>query len=277
MLKGYRLELRRYEGADRAHSHDHHQIVLPLQGWMEMDVDGRQEAVTGRHAAVIPAGRQHHFDVSAENHFLILDVTARDLSFAAWPPVPGRDLWAVAEAEPFVPLDPAFSRFCGFVANELTAYDQQGWAQDGLSRSLLEALARRMDLPQESEPVALGRAKAFMAARFEQTLDVGDIARAAHVSPSRLFALFRDHLGTSPQGFLADLRMERAAGLLMKTELSVAQVALAVGYGDQSAFSRAFRRHLGQSPGAYRRARRAESSFGTKTESPGQDRGGPAS
>ncbi|HWU59099.1 MAG TPA: AraC family transcriptional regulator [Microbacteriaceae bacterium] len=47
--------------------------------------------------------------------------------------------------------------------------------------------------------------------------------------------------------------MEQGKQLLDREQLSVAEAAVRLGYGSEAAFSRAFRRHVGASPGAWRR------------------------
>ena len=48
------IEIRRYDSESVSHEHDHHQLVLPLSGALEMEVDGRGGLVAGRRAAAIP-------------------------------------------------------------------------------------------------------------------------------------------------------------------------------------------------------------------------------
>jgi AraC-like DNA-binding protein len=50
--------------------------------------------------------------------------------------------------------------------------------------------------------------------------------------------------------------MQKAAGLLREGQATLAEVAAEVGYDSEAAFSKAFKRSLGSTPGAYRRAAR---------------------
>jgi len=81
---------------------------------------------------------------------------------------------------------------------------------------------------------------------------VDDLARGAHTSRSVLGERFRALLGQSPIRYLVEWRMQLAAGLLRSTQLRLAAIAERAGYGSEAAFSRAFRRHLGQSPAEWR-------------------------
>lgn len=85
---------------------------------------------------------------------------------------------------------------------------------------------------------------------YEWTADA--LARRAATSRSVLGDRFRQLLGQSPMAYVAEWRMQIAANLLRTTSLKLAQVAERCGYGSEPAFSRAFHRHLGLSPAAWR-------------------------
>lgn len=78
------------------------------------------------------------------------------------------------------------------------------------------------------------------------------MAQAAHLSPSRFSAVFREAVGLAPIDYLVKLRMQRARQLLPDRAFSVAQIAAQVGYDDAFYFSRLFKAHYGFSPRAYR-------------------------
>jgi AraC-like DNA-binding protein len=82
---------------------------------------------------------------------------------------------------------------------------------------------------------------------------VASLARAAHLSPSRMSMRFTSALGMGPMRYAARWRVLRATRLLRETELSVEQVGDRVGYPNPAAFSRVFRRLAGCSPTRWRR------------------------
>lgn len=84
---------------------------------------------------------------------------------------------------------------------------------------------------------------------------VTDLAAEAAVSRSVLDDRFRHVLSKSPIRYLADWRMHVASGLLAETDLTVGAIARRVGYESEEAFSRAFKRRNGTSPGLWREAR----------------------
>ncbi|XYH96908.1 helix-turn-helix domain-containing protein [Sorangium sp. So ce1128] len=83
------------------------------------------------------------------------------------------------------------------------------------------------------------------------------LARTAGMSRSVFAARFKGALGVGPLEYLTRWRMHRAAELLADAAESTAAVASAVGYDTDGAFVKAFKRHTGETPGAYRRKARA--------------------
>jgi AraC-like DNA-binding protein len=101
------------------------------------------------------------------------------------------------------------------------------------------------------DPV-LSRALALVHAAPERKWSVPDLAAAACVSRSLLDDRFRSVLGTSPMRYVAQWRLHVAQDLLASSDLSVCQVSRRVGYDAEEAFSRAFKREFGTSPGVWR-------------------------
>jgi AraC-like DNA-binding protein len=82
---------------------------------------------------------------------------------------------------------------------------------------------------------------------------VSELAACATVSRATLARRFAATIGEPPLSYLARWRMLLAARLLRDTSDPLAAVARAVGYGSEFAFAKAFKRHHGTTPGAYRR------------------------
>ncbi len=87
---------------------------------------------------------------------------------------------------------------------------------------------------------------------------VADLACRCRLSEAYLTRLFRQHLGLPPVAYLARLRAERAAALL-RSDRTVQEVAVEVGWPEPSYFARRFRQHLGVSAREYRACLRKES------------------
>jgi AraC-like DNA-binding protein len=108
--------------------------------------------------------------------------------------------------------------------------------------------------PAEDTNRRMLRARDAIDRDFAEPLDVATLARVAHVSPAHFSRTFRRTFGETPHRYLQRRRIERAMALLRTTDLSVVDVALAVGFSSHGTFSRTFRDLLGTSPTGYRRS-----------------------
>lgn len=99
----------------------------------------------------------------------------------------------------------------------------------------------------------LSRAFAAIHAKVEHHWTVEELAREAGMSRSAFAARFRGSVGLSPLDYVTRWRMFRAAGLLRQGRYSIAEIAIRVGYENESAFAKAFKRVTGTTPGAYRK------------------------
>src|SRR6185312_2961653 len=108
--------------------------------------------------------------------------------------------------------------------------------------------------PMAYAPTArhLLRAKDLADARYDEPLDVGDLARAAGLSPAHFSREFRAAFGESPHAYLLTRRLERAAALLTTTDRSVAEICFDVGLRSVGSFTTSFGRAYGCSPSVYR-------------------------
>lgn len=91
---------------------------------------------------------------------------------------------------------------------------------------------------------------------------IGDLALEFHLSASHLQHLFKAHTGSRLGRRLAEQRLHRAALLLLQSNMSVKEVAYAVGYKHPPSFVRAFERFFQRAPGHYRQEMLSERRFG---------------
>ncbi len=88
---------------------------------------------------------------------------------------------------------------------------------------------------------------------YDNVLELEDVARRIATSRRQLQRAFAEAGGTSFRSHLATVRMRRALELLATGAVPVREVALTVGYRQPAQFAKAFRRHHGASPSAFRR------------------------
>jgi AraC-like DNA-binding protein len=100
----------------------------------------------------------------------------------------------------------------------------------------------------------IGKALAALHDRPAEAWSLDDLARESGLSRSLLAERFAYFVGMPPIQYLTQWRMQLAAERLRATNASLAEIATAVGYGSESAFSRAFKRQVGMAPATFRQA-----------------------
>ena len=92
----------------------------------------------------------------------------------------------------------------------------------------------------------------FIHVGAERDITLAEVAKAVGLSRSGLATKFKELVGDTPMNYLTSGRMLKAREILQSGSVPLLEVAERVGYTSESAFSRAFKREHGQSPGAFR-------------------------
>ncbi|MFQ9269928.1 AraC family transcriptional regulator [uncultured Ruminococcus sp.] len=92
----------------------------------------------------------------------------------------------------------------------------------------------------------------YIEHNFQNEITIEDIAGVCGLNRTYFGKIFKEALGKTPQEFLLNYRMLKAAELLKLTSLSIGDIGLAVGYANQMHFSRAFKNNYGISPREWR-------------------------
>lgn len=88
----------------------------------------------------------------------------------------------------------------------------------------------------------------IMEKHLESPLPLPEVCAMAGISQRQLDRLFRRHVKASPAQYYRDIRLDRARGLVTQTELPMAQVAQAAGFGSHDHFARAYKARFGLPP-----------------------------
>ena len=95
---------------------------------------------------------------------------------------------------------------------------------------------------------------------YAEKLSVADAAALARMSAPQFMKTFKKVAGTTLVAYLNHVRLANGSRLLRETSLSVAEIASAVGFADQSYFDKRFKRAFGRTPMAFRVGTRSKSS-----------------
>ena len=253
------IALRGYGAVEETDLHDFHQIVLGLDGEMVMTVDGVGERIDQGSAWLIPAGARHDYAGIGENRQLVLDLPAAALA------VPER-LFKTARA---VRIDPALTGLVRKIAQRAAlAAPPSGTSErtvtmctrrfhwDASAQLCAAVLAQTGIASNEAFEAAAGldfaRIDRWLRAHLAEPLRIADLAAHCGFGMRRFHQLFIEAFGETPHRYLQRLRLDTSLALLAEPRLSLTQVALEVGFGDQSAFTHAFTRRFGLAPGQWR-------------------------
>jgi AraC family transcriptional regulator len=250
---GFRLTEARYSPNQTLPQHAHERAVLSfiVDGWVRERRGSTDQICRPRGLVSIPAGEPHGETFPAPGtRCLIIEVpderaaTMRSLSPEfAWP--------SYTSGAPVAALGLAAYR-------EFRHPDNlSSLAIEGLVLQLATLVMRR-DWPAPSTRASrwLDNVREMIHANFRgpRPLRIAELAVEAQVHPVYLARAFRRRYRCSPAEYVRRLRVEAAAELLAGSRASLARVASAAGFSDQSHLSRQFRAWVGMSPGEYRRS-----------------------
>lgn len=246
------LSLRRYGAVSACDVHAFHQIVLGVDGAMEMAVDGVGHRIDARHAWLIPAGARHEYSGIGENRQLVLDVPCASLAlperfFSHSVPLTMSDALVGLVREAAAYADPTADAIPSAHLARRFAWDTAARLATFLGDSIgIEAPASGLDF---------ARIDKWLRAHLSEPLRVADLATHCGLGERRFHQLFDEAFGATPHRYLQRLRLDTALTLLSDPRRTLTDIALTVGFADQSAFTHAFTRRFGLAPGQWRAMR----------------------
>jgi AraC family transcriptional regulator len=124
--------------------------------------------------------------------------------------------------------------------------------------TLLQAELERYSIDNGSArgglaPWQMLRVRAFIDGNLHRAIHIRDLSVVAQRSPAYFSRRFKLAAGESPHAYLVRRRLERACNLMVISAASLSEIALSVGFSDQSHLCRHFRAAFGRSPASWRR------------------------
>lgn len=140
--------------------------------------------------------------------------------------------------------------------------DERGTAEDSLRRAteILDEIGTTAPPAKEEvrgglAPWQVRKVINYVETHLDRPIRNEDLAAIVRLNPSHFGRAFRNSFGEPPHEHVIRRRVERAQGLMLSTDASLSEIALDCGLADQSHLTRLFRRIVGESPRAWRRAR----------------------
>ena len=238
------LDLRTYSNEIHRHEHDFHQLVLPVQGSLQMCVGDSEGEASVQQVAVIKAGVEHGFAAQGDNCFVVADVP----EFLAP---------QLAQLPAYIGVDETLGHFIQFVASRLQSHQGLGIKDTASERQMLLLL---LQLLQEQQGIdarvdkRIQLACAIIEQDYALAVSVENLAQQVHLSQRQFAELFRRQTGLSVKQYVIERRLQQAWLLLHTSAESIQTIAAAVGYEDQSAFSYRFKAQFGKTPSQVRQS-----------------------
>lgn len=244
---------------------DHHTICYCPAGGARM-VQGRDGAVheslfSAGMSLIIPAGCDSTWDGDAAASARLRVPTA--LLAAAGEQIGRRSLAQIDIRNVFEMRDPVIEHMAQILLGELDRkpHPAQALIVDHISAALAAHMLRSynaFELSERDNLPALGKADlarlvAFIEDNIDRTIRLAELADIVHVSRFHFTRLFKRSTGMTASSFVEQCRIRRAQSLIADTDIALSEIALMVGFADQSHFTRRFHRHVGCTPGAFQR------------------------
>lgn len=232
-----RFSLRHYHHHVCSHSHDFAQLVIPLDGPLEIEVQGRGCRLAPGFACIIAPGLRHDYAADPAHVFLVQE--------SHWLP-------AALGDHPFVELDEAQRHYLAFLHRMVA----EGRHVAGMDQVWLGLLTEGRGMgPAVAPRIAprIAKVQRHMEAHLADPLTNEELAAIACLGLSQFKHAFRQQVGTSVSHYLRMRRMALARTLLARTRLPVGEVASRCGYQNQGAFAERFLAETGLTPSLWRR------------------------
>ncbi|GAA1560587.1 hypothetical protein GCM10009678_49350 [Actinomadura kijaniata] len=250
----------RYEprGDIAAHGHDFVELAVVTGGAAtHVSAAGERELDRGSVAMLRPGDWHGYRDcrgLTVHNLYVGPEVFQRELAWLRADPRLGRILHGAGRSGHPPRLDPAT---LGVVEAGLAAIAGRPEPAHAVRVGVLLCLLGGVAASLPADPAGRGHPAVTAAARLleddlQRAWSLDELAAAVSTSPAYLARLFTAGLGVPPMAYLGRLRAERAAALLIETDLPVAAVGRLVGWNDPNYASRRFRHFFALSPAAYR-------------------------
>jgi AraC-like DNA-binding protein len=218
------LSLREYGPSHGSHSHDHFQVLVGLEGLLELEIEGRGRRIGAGDAYAVAPGERHDFQAAGHSRCLVLDSA--------------NPLWLRGAPQPARPQQ--VGALAAYLAGALA--QQQPLASLYGPALLLEAWAPPVAGPLRPRRRIDWQALAvWVQARLQQPPSVAALAARVCLSPSQFALRCHEAQGMSPLDWLRLQRLARARQL-RDSGMAVAEVARRTGYRSPSALTAALRR-----------------------------------
>lgn len=242
-------------------------VAQPVGGFGTLHLaDGRHLRVNDREAFMVPGKVLHKADADTPQGHVSRWAHFTFTMFGSL------DVLSLIDLKPVLPV--AFGDRLGTISEELAKLKSES------SDRILNTVCRRQELGFRMLSVFLEASTPnpnlfnlmrgltrilpvlqFLENNLTQPFGREDLAGLVHLSPTRFHSVFKQITGLAPMEYVQHMRISKAQQLLVRSDLTIAEVGYQSGFGDPFHFSRLFKSAVGMSPKAYRQKLEQRSPF----------------
>jgi len=233
------------------HDHEHHQIVIALQGKAKLCIEGVENTIAPGQGCVVTGKSSHAFCGIGQSEILILNMTDNlDQNM-------NQQISGLLCENQFFNLDNQFEKLLTLLVLEMRECAGDIVVAESCRNTIITLLQRHVhrhlgDKINYRHRINISVIDNYIEHRISSKISVSQLAGCVHLGESQFHLLFKQQLGITPHQYILKQRLKFAKGLLKNSSLTLSSVASASGFANQSSFTHSFTRLQGISPSKYR-------------------------
>lgn len=233
------------------HAHEHHEIIIPLDGEVQVTVLGNVWTVRPDQMFWLPAETAHSFASSSDSSGERLIILFDPKLWKKW--------FGTNRSATLFPSHQLIKEIAFYVLLKRSSSTVPAFI-DALVATISDVVTQHAELSVHAKKEDLSemvkKAKQILSDSFTEEITVEQLAGKLGISSRSLSRLFAAEVGISPKQLLTRYRIQEACRLLRDTKLSVTDVAFECGFGSMSRFLDSFRAQVGILPSDFRFGRK---------------------
>ncbi|WP_298941001.1 AraC family transcriptional regulator [uncultured Psychromonas sp.] len=235
------------------HDHDHHQLVIALKGYSEFSIEGLQNLIVPGQGCIVTASSDHAFNGIGESEILTLNL----------PHQSSLDKYTNERIDPifnnnhYFKIDNQFQCLLQLLVKEIRQSPDDLLVTDACKNTIIALLQRHVNTEYPQKLIPRNRINMviidnFIIQQISTKITVAQLAGCVFLGESQFHLLFKQQVGLTPHQYILQMRFNLAKELLEDNSLTLASIASASGFANQSSFTHSFTKLQGTSPSKFR-------------------------
>lgn len=235
------------------HEHDHHQLVIALKGYSEFSIEGVQNLIVPGQGCIVTSSSNHAFNGIGESEILTLNLPTqtsldRDTQERIKP---------IFDNNHYFKIDSQFQCLLQLLVKEIRQSPDDILVTNACKNTIVTLLQRHIqtEIPQklmQRNRINMTIIDNYIIQQISNKITVAQLAGCVFLGESQFHLLFKQQVGLTPHQYILQMRFNLAKELLEDNSLTLASIASASGFANQSSFTHSFTKLQGTSPSKFR-------------------------